>query len=261
LNPNPIARALSTFSKYKVKSLLIGGQACILYGAAEFSRDVDLAVLVSPGNIAKIKKALEELDAENIYVPDLSAEALIRGHACHFRFPKSDPKGFRIDIIAKMRGVASFPIVWRNRNEVQLPEIGKIAVMGLEDLVRSKKTQRDKDWPMIRRLVESDIYNAAPDPAEDKIRFWLAECRTPGLLLSLVAKSPQTAQSMFKHRPLLQVALLGKEEEIQKELHEEEELERKRDRDYWAPLRKDLENWRQANSTKKQMNRLSKRFD
>jgi hypothetical protein len=145
LNPNPIARALSTFSKYKVKSLLIGGQACILYGAAEFSRDVDLAVLVSPGNIAKIKKALEELDAENIYVPDLSAEALIRGHACHFRFPKSDPKGFRIDIIAKMRGVASFPIVWRNRNEVQLPEIGKIAVMGLEDLVRSKKTQRE-NW-------------------------------------------------------------------------------------------------------------------
>jgi hypothetical protein len=42
------------------------------------------------------------------------------------------------------------------------------------------------------------------------------------------------------------VALLGKEEEIQKELHEEEELERKRDRDYWALLRKDLENWRRT---------------
>jgi hypothetical protein len=246
LTPNPIARALSTFLKYKVKSLLIGGQACILYGAAEFSRDVDLAVMVSPANMARIKKALEELGAENIFVPDLSAEALGRGHACHFRFPKGDPKGFRIDIIAKMRGVASFPVVWRNRKEVQLPEIGMVAVMGLEDLVRSKKTQRDKDWPMIRRLVESDIYTAAPTPSDDKIRFWLAECRTPGLLLSLITKFPQTAQSMLKRRPLLKAAFLGKEEELQKELHEEEELERKRDRNYWMPLRKELENWRRS---------------
>ncbi|RPH88609.1 MAG: hypothetical protein EHM75_03730, partial [Desulfobacteraceae bacterium] len=121
MNPNPTAKVLSTFQNHKVKALLIGGQACILYGAAEFSRDVDLAVMVSPGNIEKIKKALEELDAENIYVPDLSAEALIRGHACHFRFPKSDPKGFRIDIIAKMRDVATFPSLWRKRKEVQLP--------------------------------------------------------------------------------------------------------------------------------------------
>ena len=246
MNPNPIARALSTFLKYKVKSLLIGGQACILYGAAEFSRDVDLAVMVSPANMARIKKALEELAAENIFVPDLSAEALVRGHACHFRFPKGDPKGLRIDIIAKMRGVASFPVLWRNRREVQLTGIGKIAVMGLEDLVRSKKTQRDKDWPMIRRLVESDIYNAAPDPSEDRIRFWLAECRTPELLISLVARFPQTAQSMLKRRSLLQAAFLGKEEELQKELHDEEDLEREWDRNYWMPLRKELENWRRA---------------
>ena len=246
MSPNPIARALSTFLKYKVKSLLIGGQACILYGAAEFSRDVDLAVMVSPANMARIKKALEELAAENIFVPDLSAEALVRGHACHFRFPKGDPKGLRIDIIAKMRGVASFPVLWRNRREVQLTGIGKIAVMGLEDLVRSKKTQRDKDWPMIRRLVESDIYNAAPDPSEDRIRFWLAECRTPELLISLVARFPQTAQSMLKRRSLLQAAFLGKEEELQKELHDEEDLERERDRNYWMPLRKELENWRRA---------------
>jgi hypothetical protein len=39
---------------------------------------------------------------------------------------------------------------------------------------------------------------------------------------------------------------VGKEEELQKELHEEEELERKRDRNYWMPLRKELENWRRS---------------
>jgi len=99
---------------------------------------------------------------------------------------------------------------------------------------------------MIRRLVESDIYNAAPDPTEDKIRFWLAECRTPGLLLSLVKKFPMLVQPLLEYRPLLQTAFGGSEEELQKEIKDEEELERKGDRIYWEPLRKDLENWRRA---------------
>jgi hypothetical protein len=32
----------------------MGGQACILYGAAEFSRDVDVAVLASEGNLDRL---------------------------------------------------------------------------------------------------------------------------------------------------------------------------------------------------------------
>lgn len=31
----------------------MGGQACILYGAAEFSRDIDFAVAVSAGMLAR----------------------------------------------------------------------------------------------------------------------------------------------------------------------------------------------------------------
>lgn len=189
MNLNPTAKALSTFRRHKVKALLIGGQACILFGAAEFSRDLNLAVMVSPGNIEKIKKALEALEAENVFVPDLSEEVWLKGHACHFRFPKGDPKGYRIDIIAKMRGVASFRVIWKNRLEVHLPGVGPVAVMGLRDLVLSKKTQRDKDWPMIRRLVEADIYKAPPPPSEEQVRFWLAECRTSALLVLLVKKN------------------------------------------------------------------------
>lgn len=99
---SPIPRALSTFSKHKVKALLIGGQACILYGGAEFSRDIDLAVMVSPQNLENLKSALNELDAEKIFVPDLSEDVLLRGHACHFRCNRKDVKGLRIDIIGVM---------------------------------------------------------------------------------------------------------------------------------------------------------------
>ena len=49
----------------------MGGQACIAYGAAEFSRDVDLAVLCSPGNLARLRHTLEELAAEPVFLPPL----------------------------------------------------------------------------------------------------------------------------------------------------------------------------------------------
>jgi hypothetical protein len=43
LIPNPIHKVLSTFQSCGVRALLMGGQACVFYGAAEFSRDTDFA--------------------------------------------------------------------------------------------------------------------------------------------------------------------------------------------------------------------------
>jgi hypothetical protein len=38
--------------RHGVRNLLMGGQACVFYGAAEFSRDTDLALLASEPNLA-----------------------------------------------------------------------------------------------------------------------------------------------------------------------------------------------------------------
>jgi hypothetical protein len=45
LTPNPILKVLSTLGSHRARYLLIGGQACVSYGGAEFSRDTDIAVL------------------------------------------------------------------------------------------------------------------------------------------------------------------------------------------------------------------------
>ncbi len=74
---NPIPKVLSIFFRHRVKALLIGGQACILYGAAEFSRDIDLSVLISTENLEALRKVLRELEAEPVFYPDLSVEALL----------------------------------------------------------------------------------------------------------------------------------------------------------------------------------------
>ena len=47
----------------------MGGQACVFYGAAEFSRDVDFAILAEPENLKRLQAALNELQAEVIAVP------------------------------------------------------------------------------------------------------------------------------------------------------------------------------------------------
>jgi len=241
---SPIPKVLSTFLKYKVKALLIGGQACILYGAAEFSRDIDLAIMISPENLEDLTSALKELKAERVFYPDLSEDALLRGHACHFRCQRADIKGLRIDIIGVMRGVDAFPDLWSRREEIELPGIGKVAVIGLSDLVKSKKTQRDKDWPMIRRLIEADIHGAPNDPSEDKVCFWLSECRTPELLILLSAKYPEIASRISENRPLLRSAIEGNREKLRSVLKEEEDKEMEADRQYWMPLKKELEDWR-----------------
>jgi hypothetical protein len=54
-----------------VQSLLMGGQACVLYGAAEFSRDTDLSILASADNLSRLNQALQALNAELIAVPPL----------------------------------------------------------------------------------------------------------------------------------------------------------------------------------------------
>lgn len=36
-----------------VHARLMGGQACVFYGAGEFSRDMDLAILAEPDNLAR----------------------------------------------------------------------------------------------------------------------------------------------------------------------------------------------------------------
>ena len=67
--PNPIRRVLSSIEQKQVRALLMGGQACVLYGAAEFSRDTDLVILASQANLTRLRAALAELKAEVIAVP------------------------------------------------------------------------------------------------------------------------------------------------------------------------------------------------
>ena len=245
--PNPIHKVLSTFQSCAVRALLMGGQACVFYGAAEFSRDTDFALLADAANLERLNAAVRELEASVIAVPSLSLEHLHRGHAVHFRCRHPEAAGLRVDVMSKMRGVADFAELWERRTTLQSEDGTIYELMSLPDLVQAKKTQRDKDWPMIRRLIEADRVACQGTPSPEQVRFWLQEARTSELLVELSHQFPHAAEALAAgSRPLLRPALRGDEAAVEAGLAEEEGAERAADRTYWLPLKRELERMRHA---------------
>jgi len=246
LTPSPIGKVLSIFRKHRVRALLMGGQACILYGAAEFSRDVDVAVAADDNNLDRLRRALSELKAEAIFVPPLGRDVLMQGHACHFRVQIPEARGIRIDAMSMMHGCDSFEELWKRRRRLRIPNVGLVNLLGLGDLVRAKKTQRDKDWPMVRRLVEADFERHSKRPVKQQILFWLREARNPQLLAELCRRFSRWARQIARVRPAVRYALRRDLNQTEKALRQEEELLRAADRAYWQPLRAQLFQWRRA---------------
>ena len=243
--PNQIRKVLSTIQKHQVRALLMGGQACVLYGSAIFSRDVDFAILAEPQNLSRLQAALYELEAEVIAVPPFEQRYLDEGLAVHFRCRHAEADDLRVDVMSRMRGVADFEQVWNRRTSAELPDGTSVEVMGISDLVQAKKTQRDKDWPMIARLVDSDYKANFESPTLRQLQFWFAESRTPDLLVVLARRFPAEAEQAAA-RPAVDAALRDNPPEILAALRIEEDAEREADRLYWVPLRARLEELRRA---------------
>ena len=231
---------------HRVRALLMGGQACVFYGAAEFSRDTDFAILADAANLARLRKALAELRAGLIAVPPFELKHLRRGHAIHFRCQHPEALRMRVDVMSKMRGVDSFAKLWQRRTVIQLRDKTICDLLSLPDLVSAKKTQRDNDWPMIRRLVEAHYFSQNAKPSAAQIKFWLQELRTPQLLIELAQAHFAICRRLVAKRGLLTHAAAGKSAALERALLAEETAERKRDKHYWLPLLKELERLRHA---------------
>ena len=245
--PTQILRVLSTIRSFDAPVLLMGGQACVLYGAAEYSRDLDLAALATADALPKLTAALDLLGATVIDVPQFEVRFLERGHAVHFNVPDALHPPLRVDIMSRMRGVDDFAALWARRTTFVLPgEDGtelSVEVMSLEDLVTAKKTQRDKDWPMLRRLVDASYAAARDDEISDaQADFWLAELRSPAFIAELVARVPDAAARST--RPAVQACIRGGD--VAAALATEQTTIMAEDAAYWQPLRQELEALRHA---------------
>ena len=225
----------------------MGGQACVFYGGAEFSRDLDFALPADDANLDRLRAALHELDAECVAVPPLEKAYLDLGLSVHFRCRHPEASGLFIDLMAKMRGVDEFSVLWERRTTIEVDQTFEL--LSLPDLVQSKKTQRDKDWPVIARLLEASYFQHREHPTPAQIDFWLRELRSSALLIETADRFPSEAQFLEQERPLLFHALASEEDALQAALKAEEERERQADRLYWKPLTETLQRLRRTHAS------------
>ena len=151
----------------------MGGQACVFYGAAQFSKDVDFAILSEPENFARLHAALAELEARRIAVPRFDPAALDRGHAVHFRCQAEGVEGLRVDLMTRLLDLPDFRTMWARRTTIADDDGNVFELLAVEDLVQAKKTQREKDWPVISALVEGHFRQFRREPTPSRIHFGL----------------------------------------------------------------------------------------
>lgn len=97
---------------------------------------------------------------------------------------------------------------------------------------------------MIRRLVEAHYFENETAPNSDQIDFWFRELRTPGLLMDSARAWPEVAKQASQTRPLVALAIIGDEPALTTALKDEEQTERLKDKEYWLPLKRELEKMR-----------------
>jgi hypothetical protein len=218
----------------------------VFYGAAEFSRDCDIVCVADEANLNRLTSALAELQADCIAVPPADWSYLDRGHAIHFRCQHPDASGIRLDVMTKMRGCDEFELLWKRRTTIQDTAGVVYELLGIEDLVKAKKTQRDKDWPMVQRLVDAHYYQYRDESNEDRVRFWLRESRTLETLMRVTVENPEIAREMISIRPLLAETLRASRTAVTAELEKERVAIVEADKEYWRPLIRELEALRAA---------------
>jgi hypothetical protein len=75
LIPTPIRQVLSTFQSCGVAALLMGGQACVFYGAAQVSKDIDFVVLAARNSQWSHKQLKSQANDSNSPSPVCKAAA------------------------------------------------------------------------------------------------------------------------------------------------------------------------------------------
>ena len=134
----------------------MGGQACVFYGGAEFSRDTDVTILASNENLAHLRSALRELHARRIAIPPFQLDYLTRGHEIHFRSYHPEAMKMRIDVMSVMRGVDQFDQLKDLRKALIHAEAGDESAIESE-LEREQKAEREADrlyWRPLRSELE-----------------------------------------------------------------------------------------------------------
>lgn len=125
---NQLQGVFKCLKKHKVKYLVIGGIAAVLYGVPRATFDLDILIEATPKNV---KKMLDAFLEAGLYTASLtSVEEVLATEITVFK------DLVRIDVQTKTPGL-EFKKAWKNRNTMQYKMID-FQVVAKNDLIASK---------------------------------------------------------------------------------------------------------------------------
>lgn len=128
MDPRHLA-VYKSFNSHRVRYVLIGGLASVLYGSPRLTKDVDLFIEPTLDNAIRVLKAL---DSAHFGTASLTTpERLLAHEVSIFQ------DYFRLDLLTSVKGV-SFPDAWRRRVVKRIDGV-PVPVLSVKDLIVSKK--------------------------------------------------------------------------------------------------------------------------
>ncbi|NUN47423.1 MAG: hypothetical protein HUU15_01170 [Candidatus Brocadiae bacterium] len=233
------------FSRSGVRFLLIGGQATVVYGAAQFTQDFDLWVEPSPANRDALIRALARSVARvHKLTPPLTVQNLRRGHGFHFLIPDQGIV-VPLDVMGRPPRVGAWPAAARRARVTNTPW-GRIPVVSPVDLVNLKRTNRPGDYAVAARLARLVVRETPrPSPA---LLVWAAE-NTLDVeeLASLIQQHRAAFEAAAKKLPpAARLLLRARSSTDRSYLRAEAEIHRslaralRTGREYWTPILAEL---------------------
>ena len=141
--PDDIVEFLYLLHKYKVKYLIVGGEAVIFYGHARLTGDIDIFYERTNDNVDRLFNMLQEFWSNDIPGIKNKDELMKEETVVQFGVPPN-----RVDIINTIESV-NFKEAWINKKEDIFKDKKrefKIYYIGLEDLIKNKTgVNRNKD--------------------------------------------------------------------------------------------------------------------
>ena len=129
---------LFLFEKHQVRYLIIGGYAFAFHARPRYTKDLDLFIEPTAGNIKHVNEALVEFGSPFLVAHDRPGEILQLG---------VEPN--RIDLIQQV-GKVDFSVAWDGRIRAMYGDV-EVSWIGLDALIESKQVA---DRPRDREDIE-----------------------------------------------------------------------------------------------------------
>jgi hypothetical protein len=140
-------------NSFDVKYLVAGGFAAILHGLPRTTVDIDIFVESSRENVEKLLKALSNIGFG--IAKEIKPEEILNKHV--FLFADQ----VRIEIFIKLWGVSSFKDAYKRKEVIEYEGV-RIPVLSLQDLIKSKDTDRPQDREdlvALKKIAERKLKN------------------------------------------------------------------------------------------------------